>query len=103
MSEHFGSLALPVGEFLALEHGTEYHGCCINPLPTLILGTKDLRPLVCANLRDLISSWMGISDVCPSVLCTVVMWSCQRVSVSTRVKVRVRFPRCGSRGGRLEC
>ncbi len=27
MSEHFGSLALPVGEFLALEHGTEYHGC----------------------------------------------------------------------------
>ena len=29
MSEHFGSLALPVGEFLALEHGTEYHGCCV--------------------------------------------------------------------------
>mmetsp|Transcript_898 Transcript_898/g.2753 ORF Transcript_898/g.2753 Transcript_898/m.2753 type:complete len:391 (-) Transcript_898:1214-2386(-) len=26
MSEHFGSLALPVGEFLALEHGTEYAG-----------------------------------------------------------------------------
>jgi hypothetical protein len=22
MAEHFGSLALPVGEFLALEHGT---------------------------------------------------------------------------------
>lgn len=26
MAEHFGSLALPVGEFLALEHGTEYAG-----------------------------------------------------------------------------
>jgi 5'-AMP-activated protein kinase regulatory gamma subunit len=26
MADHFGSLALPVGEFLALEHGTEYHG-----------------------------------------------------------------------------
>ncbi len=26
MAEHFGSLSLPVGEFLALEHGTEYHG-----------------------------------------------------------------------------
>ena len=25
-SEHFGSLALPVGEFLALEHGLEYWG-----------------------------------------------------------------------------
>lgn len=25
-AEHFGSLALPVGEFLALEHGTEYWG-----------------------------------------------------------------------------
>jgi 5'-AMP-activated protein kinase regulatory gamma subunit len=29
MSEHFGSLALPVGEFLALEHGTEYAGYAI--------------------------------------------------------------------------
>lgn len=29
MSEHFGSLALPVGEFLALEHGTEYEGYAI--------------------------------------------------------------------------
>lgn len=29
MSEHFGSLALPVGEFLALEHGTEYGGYTI--------------------------------------------------------------------------
>jgi len=27
--EHFGSLALPVGEFLALEHGTEYSGYTI--------------------------------------------------------------------------
>lgn len=26
VSEHFGSLALPVGEFLALEHGLEYWG-----------------------------------------------------------------------------
>eukprot|EP01024_Parvocaulis_polyphysoides_P040039 TRINITY_DN3634_c1_g1_i6.p2 TRINITY_DN3634_c1_g1~~TRINITY_DN3634_c1_g1_i6.p2 ORF type:complete len:117 (-),score=25.71 TRINITY_DN3634_c1_g1_i6:309-659(-) len=26
MSEHFGALGLPVGEFLALEHGTEYAG-----------------------------------------------------------------------------
>ena len=26
MAEHFGSLALPVCEFLALEHGTEYSG-----------------------------------------------------------------------------
>lgn len=26
MSEHFGALALPVGEFLALEHGTEFTG-----------------------------------------------------------------------------
>jgi len=26
LSEHFGSLALPVGEFLALEHGTEFVG-----------------------------------------------------------------------------
>ena len=25
-SEHFGSLALPVGEFLALEHGLEFWG-----------------------------------------------------------------------------
>lgn len=24
--EHFGTLALPVGEFLALEHGTEFWG-----------------------------------------------------------------------------
>ena len=30
MSEHFGSLALPVGEFLALEHGTEYAGYAAN-------------------------------------------------------------------------
>ena len=29
MAEHFGSLALPVGEFLALEHGTEYSGYAI--------------------------------------------------------------------------
>ena len=29
MAEHFGSLALPVGEFLALEHGTEYAGYAI--------------------------------------------------------------------------
>lgn len=29
MSEHFGSLALPVGEFLALEHGTEYAGYAV--------------------------------------------------------------------------
>lgn len=29
MSEHFGSLALPVGEFLALEHGTEFDGYTI--------------------------------------------------------------------------
>lgn len=28
-AEHFGSLALPVGEFLALEHGTEYAGYSI--------------------------------------------------------------------------
>lgn len=26
MSEHFGALSLPVGEFLALEHGTEFMG-----------------------------------------------------------------------------
>ena len=26
VSENFGSLALPVGEFLALEHGLEYWG-----------------------------------------------------------------------------
>lgn len=26
LAEHFGSLALPVGEFLAREHGTEYRG-----------------------------------------------------------------------------
>ncbi|KIY91393.1 hypothetical protein MNEG_16571 [Monoraphidium neglectum] len=26
MAEHFGALALPVGEFLALEHGTEFVG-----------------------------------------------------------------------------
>lgn len=26
MSEHFGSMALPVGEFLAKEHGTEFWG-----------------------------------------------------------------------------
>lgn len=26
MAEHFGALALPVGEFLALEHGTEWWG-----------------------------------------------------------------------------
>ena len=26
VAEHFGALALPVGEFLALEHGTEYAG-----------------------------------------------------------------------------
>ncbi|WIA41945.1 hypothetical protein OEZ86_009253 [Tetradesmus obliquus] len=26
MAEHFGALALPVGEFLALEHGTEFQG-----------------------------------------------------------------------------
>lgn len=25
-TEHFGALALPIGEFLALEHGTEYSG-----------------------------------------------------------------------------
>lgn len=32
MSEHFGSLALPVGEFLALEHGIEYAGYIVgNP------------------------------------------------------------------------
>ncbi|GMH44300.1 hypothetical protein BSKO_12234 [Bryopsis sp. KO-2023] len=29
-AEHFGSLALPVGEFLALEHGTEYSGFAIS-------------------------------------------------------------------------
>jgi len=27
MAEHFGSLALPVGEFLALEHGTGEPSC----------------------------------------------------------------------------
>jgi len=26
MAEHFGALSLPVGEFLALEHGTEFKG-----------------------------------------------------------------------------
>ena len=26
MAEHFGAMALPVGEFLALEHGTEFWG-----------------------------------------------------------------------------
>lgn len=26
MAEHFGALSLPVGEFLALEHGTEFQG-----------------------------------------------------------------------------
>jgi 5'-AMP-activated protein kinase regulatory gamma subunit len=26
MAEQFGALALPVGEFLALEHGTEFVG-----------------------------------------------------------------------------
>lgn len=26
MAEHFGALSLPVGEFLALEHGTEFVG-----------------------------------------------------------------------------
>lgn len=29
MAEHFGSLALPVGEFLALEHGTGAHRLCV--------------------------------------------------------------------------
>lgn len=29
MAEHFGSLPLPVGEFLALEHGTEYAGYAV--------------------------------------------------------------------------
>lgn len=33
MAEHFGSLALPVGEFLALEHGTEYAGYAIQREP----------------------------------------------------------------------
>jgi hypothetical protein len=42
MSEHFGSLALPVGEFLALEHGTEYHGCL--PRPLLSSGFLRLHP-----------------------------------------------------------
>lgn len=41
MSEHFGSLALPVGEFLALEHGTEYAGYAI---------TKDGSPMAAANI-----------------------------------------------------
>jgi CBS domain-containing protein len=31
VAEHFGSLALPVGEFLALEHGTEYAGYMSQP------------------------------------------------------------------------
>ena len=26
VAEHFGAMALPVGEFLALEHGTEFWG-----------------------------------------------------------------------------
>lgn len=30
MAEHFGSLSLPVGEFLALEHGTEYAGFAVS-------------------------------------------------------------------------
>lgn len=37
MAEHFGSLALPVGEFLALEHGT---GEC---LPTPAARLADLQ------------------------------------------------------------
>eukprot|EP00210_Caulerpa_lentillifera_P004411 g4208.t1 len=31
--EHFGSLALPVGEFLALEHGVEYSGYAVPKRP----------------------------------------------------------------------
>lgn len=43
MSEHFGSLALPVGEFLALEHGTEYAGYAATKESSsdeLLLGTS---------------------------------------------------------------
>lgn len=39
ISEHFGSLALPVGEFLALEHGTEYHGYAIHSDPDGVAAT----------------------------------------------------------------
>jgi 5'-AMP-activated protein kinase regulatory gamma subunit len=46
MAEHFGSLALPVGEFLALEHGTEYAGYAIqrdeSSSPSAAMGSSPL-------------------------------------------------------------
>ncbi len=50
MSEHFGSLALPVGEFLALEHGTEFDGYTIRSDRTSMDATEiEVCWFVCYN------------------------------------------------------
>ena len=50
MAEHFGALALPVGEFLALEHGTEFVG-----YRRITVGCMGWRSVVC-SVRQCVSA-----------------------------------------------
>ena len=56
VSEHFGSLALPVGEFLALEHGLEYWGIqdheAVRVRLTLLLAVVLRLPALCAGTNS---------------------------------------------------
>ena len=62
MAEHFGSLALPVGEFLALEHGTG------TPLLPLLLPLLHRAPLPPPLLEPLLLSLQ--------ICCMLCHWSC---------------------------
>ena len=66
MSEHFGSLALPVGEFLALEHGTEYHGCG-NRDYALLFPTGTLSGTACCAQVPLTATRQGLKINCSVV------------------------------------
>ena len=50
-ADHFSTMALPVAEFLALEHGTEYSGARAGKDDDEDGTVRALRPLSCSALR----------------------------------------------------
>jgi hypothetical protein len=72
MAEHFGALAMPVAEFLAMEHGTDFWSCTSTSRRSLVSMTgasigevmfcRDCKQRVLVGVASSVASWLIRGD-----------------------------------------
>ena len=85
MSEHFGSLALPVGEFLALGHGLEFWGIAdhdqvkvrlCNALPSIFEHSTATLCTATPCISMPCTATPCLATPCTAALCTAMQYPC---------------------------